>query len=56
MMDVVVRCLVATSYLVGIKKEAGGSLCLLTWAGHNLLTILACHRSGVRAAAGDVAL
>ena len=54
--DVVVRRLVATSYLVGVKKEAGGSLCLLTWAGHDLLTVLACRRPGVRAAAGDVAL
>ena len=31
------------------KRRLGGSLCLLTWAGHDLVTVLACRQPGVHA-------
>ena len=49
--DGVAGCrLAATLPLVGVKKEAGRVVCLLTWAGHDLVpVVLACRRPGVRA-------
>ena len=45
--DVVVHRLAAMLHLVGVKKEAGRVVCLLTWAGHDLVPIvLACCQPG----------